>query len=189
LEPGAHARYFCINGNSLARGQRVRVSSLTRQLAVGLAHRGRSKERIPMNTITDTGLVKGLLPLKPESVREPACSTCPCFNAGVVGKIVASCRRYPPQFAMTVQPAPPPHIGKMMHVPMVDYLPVNPDMVCWEHPVLQARMVRAVSVAQNRALMAAGATSGVLQGAATNMRNPEVPVHAVGDAEPGDANG
>ena len=104
------------------------------------------------NDVPDTGLVKAFLPIKPGAFTpvdaKPSCSNCPCGTRdahGGGGKLV--CTRFPPELVMQVKVN---SLGLPTQVPNVGFKPVQDDMVCWEHPVMQVRMEQAILAAHDR---------------------------------------
>jgi hypothetical protein len=103
-----------------------------------------------MTDVPDTGLVEAFRPLKTGgggSQERPTCANCPCGSKDMVGSQgVLVCTRWPPEMNMTVKQT----VGGLVNVPQVGFKPVHDKMVCWEHPVMQARMHRAVAAALAR---------------------------------------
>lgn len=137
------------------------------------------------NGVPDTGLIEAFKPLKTGGGGDrpkPSCSNCPCGLAEGTGLL---CTRYPPEFTM-------------YPVPQVGFKPVHKNMVCWEHPEMQAKMKRAVAAIESREMNSAlgrfsqaGLPSLDIAAIDRERRrpgDPGVPVHAVGDDQrkPGD---
>lgn len=150
------------------------------------------------DTVPDTGLIEALRPIKTGgagSQERPACSNCPCGTKDSLGSGgVLVCTRYPPEMTMMVKQV----MGSITQVPNVGFKPVHEKMVCWEHPVLQARMRRAVAAKEarmaaddQRVVYPVGNLTGKAQEHANRVLDQSfrqtceaeanVPVHAVGD--------
>ena len=114
-------------------------------------------------------LIDALRPLN-GGMPTPTCSTCPCM-ARDGGQMM--CTRNPPTLTITTRPAPPPRINTLVQVPVVSHVPVNPTLVCWEHPELQARLRRAVQAAEAR----------MVQRVVFKIGHARVPDYGIGDTE------
>lgn len=138
--------------------------------------------------VPDTGMIEAFRPLKTGgggSQDRPTCANCPCGSKDAHGSQgVLVCTRYPPEMQMTVKQT----VAGLQQVPQVGFKPVHPSMVCWEHPVLQARMRRAVDIADQRAAMKPGRFVEVSERTRQAMEDGEghhlLSVHAIGDPEP-----
>lgn len=156
------------------------------------------------NGVPDTGLIEAFKPLKTGGGGDrpkPSCSNCPCSARNTPGggnELV--CTRFPPELTMVLRNT----VAGMQQVPNVGFKPVHVDMVCWEHPEMQAKMKREVAAAEARSYGLIPAvrgrpSDGVALGTGTfiagsepqvpqRIGDPGVPVHAVGDGQrkPGD---